>query len=252
MCVNMHKPPTGFNHVSDAEPGIQLTEVAAMKVLSDKFPTMMHHDFVFKRMARKKWKQRSSSVLKDSCVPASYSHQCSSTIHKKEGKDLGIKPYCRWRWIKNQIAWFTAESFHCWNLSSCACGHRIPRSYKVGKGIATFQDVKWAPNLMTFHEILIHSIGILTIPYYNPNIQQTTRVLVIVQVNEILKDGEIHWAPSGHWPVPWKTQHRQRRVKQYPWNFPDQQNVPKLRKKIASRCETPKQVKLFDLTSNFW
>lgn len=54
MCVNMHKPPTGFNHVSDAEPGIQLTEVAAMKVLSDKFPTMMHHDFVFKRMARKK------------------------------------------------------------------------------------------------------------------------------------------------------------------------------------------------------
>lgn len=56
--VNMHKPPTGFNHVSDAEPGIQLTEVAAMKVLSsscisrdrflDKFPTMMHHDFVFK------------------------------------------------------------------------------------------------------------------------------------------------------------------------------------------------------------
>lgn len=61
MCVNMHKPPTGFNHVSDAEPGIQLTEVAAMKVLSsncisrdrfwmvlDKFPTMMHHDFVFK------------------------------------------------------------------------------------------------------------------------------------------------------------------------------------------------------------
>ena len=55
---NMHKPPTGLNHVSDAEPGIQLTEVAAMKVLSsncisrdrflDKFPAIMHHDFVFK------------------------------------------------------------------------------------------------------------------------------------------------------------------------------------------------------------
>lgn len=73
-----------------------------------------------------------------------------------------------------------------------------------------------------------------------PNLQQTTRVLVTVQVNEILKDGEMHWAPSGHWPVPWKTQHRQRRVKQDPWNFPDQQNVPKIRKKIALRCETPK------------
>ena len=63
------------------------------------------------RMARTKLKQTSSSVLKDSCVPASYSHQCSSTIHKKEGKDLGIKPYSRWRWIKNQTAGLTAERF---------------------------------------------------------------------------------------------------------------------------------------------
>ena len=63
MCVNMHKPPTGFNHVSAAEPGIQLTEVAAMKVLSsncisrdrflDKFPTIMHHDFVFFKIESK-------------------------------------------------------------------------------------------------------------------------------------------------------------------------------------------------------
>lgn len=65
-----------------------------------------------------------------------------------------------------------------------------------------------------------------------PNIQQTTRALVNVQVNEILKDGEMHWAPSGHWPVPWKTEHRQRKVKQDPWNCPDQQNMPKLRKKL--------------------
>ena len=28
------------------------------------------------------------------------------------------------------------------------------------------------------------------------------------------------------------------------WKFPDQQNMPKIRKKIALRCETPKEVKL--------
>lgn len=85
-----------------------------------------------------------SQRLLHSCIVLPPMQQHHSQKRRERPRDQAIQS--KKKWIKNQIAGFTAESFHCWNLTSCACGHRIPRSYKVGKGIATFQDVKWAPN----------------------------------------------------------------------------------------------------------